>query len=231
MDRQIYLHELRRELQNLQIEDIDEIVAEYGQHIAFKTADGEREEEIISAMPDPRQLAAEFAEASEKENAEKPAASVSVLTKTVLYFSVALFSIPSVALLIVLAAIALAFGILGVCLIGQIEIALFIPPMPYAGAALMGLTMLALTITFATITVMSGRLLRQFFIAFGRRYSRLRANGNLAQLPWLPKISWRTKVVFRWSVLASLILAIITYAVLASQARALGFWHVWNWFV
>lgn len=231
MDRKTYLHELRRELKNLQIEDIDEIVAEYEQHIAFKTKAGEREEEVISAMPDPRRLAAEFTDAGDMEKPDKSVVSTSIPVKTMLYIGVVLLVISLVPLLIVFATVALTFGTIGFCLIGKMNIASLIPVMPYAGAVTLGLAMFGFAVTFAVITVLSTCLLRQFLTAFSRRYSNKRVNDNLAQLPWVAKISWRTKVVFRWSVSVGVVLTVIGYAVLAWQANAFEFWHVWNWFV
>ena len=68
MTKNEYISALGRELKRLGVADAGDVVEEYEQHFAFKSADGCSEEETAARLGDPAVLAAQFAGAGGKES-------------------------------------------------------------------------------------------------------------------------------------------------------------------
>ncbi len=60
MNKQSFIGELKRLLDAQNIGDADEIIAEYEEHFARKTADGYTEAEIAAKLGDPAEIAGEY---------------------------------------------------------------------------------------------------------------------------------------------------------------------------
>ena len=139
---------------------------------------------------------------------------------------------------IVLAAAALAFGAAAVCLLGGVNIHGLIPVMPYWCGAVLGLSLLALTVLFAVGCVYYGAFLRQLIRSFGRFRHNALANASgaaaLPPLPISPQFSAKAKRRLRITALIALALFaacfVLSYVVCALSAGSLQFWHVWGWF-
>ena len=63
MTRETYISELTRLLKKQNTPDIEDIVAEYDAHFAYKTADGFTEEEVAAKLGSPAQIAEQFEQA------------------------------------------------------------------------------------------------------------------------------------------------------------------------
>ena len=71
MTKQTYLNELNTYLKANNVDDIDEIVAEYDEHFTRKMADGYTEEEIAAKLLKPKEIALQFADAGSKTEKKK----------------------------------------------------------------------------------------------------------------------------------------------------------------
>ncbi len=60
MNRDQFLSELRRALRGLNPQEVDDIVADYRSHFAEAQAAGRPEQEVASALGDPKRLAKEL---------------------------------------------------------------------------------------------------------------------------------------------------------------------------
>ena len=238
MKKTEFLNELNDELKKRNVADAAEILEEYEQHFDLKLADGFFEEEIAARLGDPAMLAAQFDEAErapQKTGGSKP------LTVMGLAFAdvfAGLFFLLLAGFGIVLAAAALSFGVAAVCLLGGVNLHGLIPAMPYWCGAVLGLSLLALTVLFVVGCVYYGAFLRQLIRSFGRFQHNALANASglatLPPLPISPQFSARTKRRLRVAALIALALFaacfVLSYVVCALSAGSFQFWHVWGWF-
>jgi uncharacterized membrane protein len=238
MNRQTYISELTNGLKANNVEDIEDIIAEYQEHFARKMADGYTEEEIAAKLGKPKEIAGQFAPA--RERGESKAAKKAVL-KTGLFFSdlfVGMFFIVMYAWVIVLGAFALSAGCVGVILLikpALPEGVLFIPYIPYVGSVLLGITMIALGALVSVLTVYSNSLTRQLVRAYLRWHKNTLSDGKYPPLDKHPMLKDNMRRKLRSLSLIALIVFgvsfILGFIVLAISAGSLGFWHEWNWFV
>ena len=238
MKKTEFLNKLNDELKKRNVADTADILEEYEQHFDLKLADGFFEEENAARLGDPAMLAAQFDEAErapQKKGGSKP------LTVIGLGFAdvfAGLFFLLLAGFGIVLAAAALSFGVAAVCLLGGLNIHGLLPAIPYWCGAILGLSLLALTVLFAVGCVYYGAFLRQLIRSFGRfQHNVLEGASGLATLPPLPinpQFSAKTKRRLRVAALVSLALFaacfVLSYVVCALSAGSLQFWHVWGWF-
>jgi uncharacterized membrane protein len=211
------------------------VLSEYEQHFALKIADGYGEEEIAARLEKPEILAEQFAQA---ENGEKRGAGrffvglgVCFLSVFAVAFLVALF-----AWVAVMGAFALGSMGLGMSLVSAQDPLRIIPPMPYAGSLIMGLSAVALSVLGVVGTAYSYLYARQL----GRAYFRWARNkldaGRRAypSLPLHPQLNAIFRRRLRGVALVSLaafgVSFIVGFAVMAGIAGSPGFWHVWRWF-
>lgn len=234
MKKNEYLSELREELSKRKISDVDEIVLEYEQHFAFKLADGHTEEEIAARLETPEAIAAQFGAVS---TANKRGAGGRLLLYVGLSFTAileAMLYILFFAWVIVLGGTSLAAAAAGICLIGNTNIAGLIPTMPYSGALILGISLLALALIFAVGTVYCFSYTKQLIKASVRWHRNMTASSALPPLPLHPQYSGKMKRTLRALTLSAIMVFGVTfilgYAVLALQAGSWGFWHIWQWF-
>ena len=109
--------QLENELRKRKVADAAGIIDEYGQHFAFKMADGYSEEEIAARLGDPTALAARFGETgtAAKKTAGKPLVVVGLGLAAI---AAILFFILLTAWGVVMAAASVSSAALAVCLIG-----------------------------------------------------------------------------------------------------------------
>jgi len=236
MTKKEYLEQLEGELNRLNVGDAEEIVSEYEQHFAFKLADGHSEEEIAVRLGDPSAIAAQFADDGTKQKTGKTGKKVArVVWLTLLAMPEALFDIVFAAFGVVIFGAAVAFGAAGVCLIGRLNVAGLIPPMPYSGAILLGVCLLALAALFFVLGIYCFAFLRQLVRASVRWRTNVLSESALPLLPASPQFQPKRRRILRAALLIALavfgVLFVIGYAVLALNAGALEFWHVYGWFV
>jgi uncharacterized membrane protein len=236
MTKTAYLEQLKKELDRLNVADAEEILQEYEQHFAFKLADGYSEEEIAAKLGAPGSIAAQFAAG---ETNPRPRGKG---TKILLGVWLTLLGILEAALDIAFAAFgvgvfgaAVASAAVGTCLIGRFNVFELIPSMPYSGAILLGVCLLALAILFFVLTVYCFSFLRQFVRASVRWRKNVLSGTTLPLLPLGPQFAPKKRRALRNILLFSLVVFgvsfVVGYAVLALQASSLEFWHVYEWFV
>lgn len=235
MTRREYFNQLKSELKKMDVEDIEDILSEYEQHFAFKLSDGHTEEEVAAKLGAPQEIAAQYV-LEKGDVTGKPEDSWTV--RIGLFFA----SIGEGAgylllagLVTLLAASALAFAVLGILLISDIDIAQIIPPMPYSGAVLLGVSCLGLALVLALCVYRLVMQVGQMIKASIRWHKRMLSGAQYPPLPWGYHLSGTKANVFKRTMQVSIVVFVIFftigYAVLATKAGALGFWHVWNWFV
>lgn len=138
----------------------------------------------------------------------------------------------------VLVAAALCFGASGVCLIGGLNPFGLMPPMPYWCAALLSLSLLALTVLAIVGCIYYVAFLKQLFRSYLRfHHNALAAASSEAVLPSLaisPQLSGKTKRRLRKTALISLVLFFtcfaLAFASLCLSTSSFQFWHTLGWF-
>lgn len=234
MTKKEYLSLLKNELEKQDVADAEEIVTEYEQHFAFKLADGFGEEEIAKKLGDPAAIASQFAQI---KTTAKPGGKKAFLVVwfTFLGFLEAILYTVFAAFTAGVFAGAAASAAIGVMLIGRINVYGMILPMPYAGAILLGLCMIALGVILTLAGISCAAYLRQIIRA-SARYKKNAISGNaLPPLPFNPQFAPKTRRALRsimgWSVAVFGITFVVGFAVLAILSGAWGFWHAYGWFV
>lgn len=138
-----------------------------------------------------------------------------------------------------LAAAALSFAAAAVCLLGGLNVYGLLPAVPYWCGAVLGLSLLALTVLFAVGCVYYGAFLRQMIRSFGRFQHNALAGASgeavLPSLPIAPQFSAKARRRLRTTALIALALFaacfVLAFVVCALSAGSLQFWHVWGWFM
>lgn len=236
MTKTEYLEQLKKELNRLNVGDSEEIVTEYEQHFAFKLADGYSEEEISAKLGAPVSIAAQFAaDGSKQTTGKKGKKAFLVVWLTLLGILEALLDLVFAAFGVVIFAASAAFGAAGVCLMIRFNLAGLIPAMPYFGAILLGVCLLALAVLFFVLGIYCFAFLKQLIRASVRWRKNVLSETALPLLPASPQFQPKRRRTLRSVLLFCLVVFgvsfVIGYAVLAWQAGALGFWHVYDWFV
>ena len=236
MTKNEFLSRLSGAFESRGVADAADILEEYESHFAYKLADGYSEEEIAAKLGDPVQLAGQFESPSTRPNGGKKAFTVAGLCLVDL--PTRLLFLMLCAFGLVLAAAALAFAVLGVCLLaGQSPYGL-LPAMPRASALLFGLALLPLSALTAAGCAWYVSFLRQVARSFGRfqQNALAAASGRAAlpALPLLPQFAARKARALRRAVSIALVLfvALFVAGLAASMIHAgsFEFWHVWGWF-
>ncbi len=238
MNKQSYLNELNSHLRSNNIEDIEEIIAEYDEHFTRKMADGYTEEEIAAKLGKPKEIAAQFTSAGTKAERNKGG---KIVVGTGLVFAdiiVISFFIVLLAWAVVLGAAAIGSTVLGICLLIRPLLPadiIFLPPMPYIGGLIWGVTFIAFGALMAVLTIYSWTLTTQLGKAYRRWHKNLMSGGKYPPLSKHPMLKDVARRRLRSISLIALVTfgvsLIIGFIVMAASAGAFGFWHAWNWFV
>jgi len=238
MNRIEFIEKLIKGLNENEVNDIDEIVAEYEEHFAYKLADGYSEEEIAAKLGNPAALALQFASENEekKSGASKPFVIVGLVFTDIF---TGLFFLLLFAWTGVMAAFAVASASTGVCMIAGFNPYSLIPPMPYWCGAVLAASLLALSVLTAVGCLYYTAFARQLVRAYGRyRRNLLAIASGKAALPSVasyPKLSAKTNRRLRKIAMISLAVFTVCFVsgmvVCSISAGAMGFWHEWNWFV
>jgi hypothetical protein len=232
MTKDDFLGRLEKSLRG-RVEDLGDILGEYEQHFARKLADGYGEEEIAARLGEPEALAEQFAESASPRRRPGKAfafAGVCILSLFALCAFVALF-----AWVIGVGAGAIASFATGICLVSPLRIGVGIPPMPYVGSLLLGLSILAFSVLCALATGYSFLFVVQLCRAYFRWAGNSLKATVLPPLPVNPQLPPARRRRLRSLALAALAVMggcfVAAYAVMAIMAGSLGFWHVWRWFL
>ena len=228
-----YIERLGRALKG-RVDDLDDILAEYEEHFALKLADGYSEEEIAARLESPEVLAVQFADEGEKPTTRKRGRGLAILGISLFSPFVLVFMAALAVFVAFAGGSALAFLALGLCLATGLDPSGLIPPMPYAGSLLLGLSSLALALLSALGTIYSGLYLGQLWKAYSRwAGNRLFASAR-PPLPINPQLGPATRRKLRTTILVALAIMGVSFVtgfvVMAVSAGSPGFWHVWHWF-
>jgi len=239
MNRKEFIDTLSKKLRDNNINDIDEIIAEYEEHFDFKLADGYSEEEVAAKLGSPEEIAMQYTPG----NVEKKAGGKKAIVITGLVFAdifVGAFFALLYAWIAVIGAFSIASAVIGLCYITGLNVYSLIPPVPYYWCSVAYAVMfLALAVLSGVGTIYCVSYCRQLMRAYGRFHKNCIASASgKAVLPSLathPQFSPRTNRVLRSIALISLAVFAATfvlgYILSALAAGALEFWHEWNWFV
>lgn len=234
MTKQEYLLELKNELKRNGIPDSEDIVSEYEQHFLFKLADGFSEEEIAAKLAAPEAIAAQFAgiRGVKKRNGSKK--TVLLLWLTLMGVFECMLYAAFLAFIVGLFCASLVPAVLGAELIAGLNYLNILPPMPYGGAVVFGIMLLALAVMLLLFAIYCFAYLRQIVRASLRWRKNLVRDEAMPLLPMSPQFSPKTRRVLRgtllWAVLIFGIAFIAGFAILALYTRSMGFWHALGWF-
>jgi len=234
MTKQEYLNELKAELNKNVVADAEDILGEYEQHFLFKLADGFSEEEIAARLGTPAQIAAQYAGIPGEKKAKGGKKFFLVLWLTIIgIFEVMLYG----AFLWFIGALfcaSLVPATLGVELIAGLNYLNILPPMPYVGAIVFGITLLAASAMLFVFAVYCFAYLRQMVRASLRWRKNMMSGEALPQLPMSPQFKPKTRRALRsillWAVLIFAIGFVAGYAILTIYTHSFGFWHALGWF-
>lgn len=237
MKKTEFLEQLARELKRAGVSDAEDIIEEYGQHFAFKLTDGFTEEEIAAKLGDPADVAAQFGPAA-KSKGRGGSKAIAAAGLAFSGIGAGVFFILLAAWGIVLAAFSLCCAAAAVCLVAGLSPWSLIPPMPYAGALIIGVATAALAVLSTVGCIWFMAFLRQMIRVYARfnHNTMAAASGNpiLPPLPSYPNFQPKTKRGLRRVLLVALSVFaaafILGLVVLALMAGSLQFWHVWGWF-
>lgn len=237
MTKAEFLGRLTKELKRNNRSDTTDIVEEYEQHFAFKTADGFTEEEVAAKLGDPAVLAAQFgAETEEMGRKTHRAAAIAGLSFTGI--AAGLFFVLLGAWGIVFAAFSLCSMAAAIGLVTGLRPWLLLPSMPFGSALLFGLATAALSILTATGCVYFTAFTRQLFRVYGRFHHNTMAAATgkpaLPSVPVSPCFSPKVRRRLRYTALAALsaFAALFILGIFVSMlcAGTWEFWHAWGWF-
>ena len=234
MMKQEYLNELKAELGKNAVADAEEILSEYEQHFLFKLADGFTEQEIAAKLGAPAQIAAQYAGIPGEKKAKGGKKFLLGLWLTIIgIFEVMLYG-AFLSFIVALFCASLVPTALGVEFIAGLNFMNILPPMPYGGAIVFGITLLALGVMLFLFAVYCSAYLRQMVRVSFRWRKNLMSDEALPMLPMSPQFKPKTRRALRsillWAVLIFAIAFVAGYTILAIYTHSFGFWHALGWF-
>lgn len=232
MTKKEYLDELRKELKQNNVEDIDDIIAEYEEHFNFKLEEGLTEEEISKKLSSPKETAQEYAPRPEPVNKFEKGTKVAGLT----FMSIPLGLIYALiwASVAVLGIFSIASLVTGFCLITTINIAGLIPYIPYFPALMIGIACFGLAILSAVGTFYMFMYVKQWGKVYCRWCKNIANNSHYPSISKHPKISKKLSSKLKLIAIIGLVCFIsalvIGYISMCIAAKSIQPWHVWSWF-
>lgn len=234
MTKTEYLVELKSALKQCGVEDAKDIVAEYEQHFLFKLADGFSEEQISSKLGAPSAVAAQFTGLRGQTKRKSGKKALLTIWLALIGIFEGMLYLLFFSFVVALFAAALVSTGFGVELIAGLNWMNLLPIMPYAGALVFGVMLLALGLILFLSALYCFAYLRQMVRASLRWRKNILSDSALPPLPlgpqFSPKARRRMRSVFLWSVMIFGITSALGYAVLGIYTQAWEFWHALGWF-
>lgn len=234
MTKQDYLNELKAELDKNAVVEAEDIVSEFEQHFLFKLADGFTEEEIASKLGAPAQIAAQYALIPGEKKHRGGKKVLLVIWLTFIGIFEAMLYAAFFSFIVALLCGSLVPAALGAELIAGINFMNILPPMPYGGAAVFGVSLIALAVMLLLFAIYCFAYLRQMVRASRRWRKNLLSGEALPLLPMSPQFSPKARRALRGTLLWSVLVFAITFtaggAILIIYTNSLGFWHALGWF-
>ena len=234
MTKQDYLTALRQELNKNAVADAEDILSEYEQHFQFKLADGFTEDEIATKLGAPAQIALQFAGLPKEQKRKGGKKTLLVLWLTIIgIFEVMLYA-AFLCFIIGLFVGSLVPTALGIEFIAGLNFMNILRPMPYGGAVVFGIALIALGIMIFLFAFYCLAILKQMVRASLRWRRNMIREEALPLLPLSPQFAPKTRRALRgillWAVLIFAVTFIAGFAILALYTHAWGFWHALGWF-
>lgn len=238
MNKKEFMDIMKNSLLESGISDMEDILNEYEEHFLFKMADGFSEEEVSLKLGDPKELAKQFVQEAPVIKVKKKNRFLTGLGLGFLDIFVGCIFLVLFIGVIALAAVAISSATAGVLLITKMNIASLLPVMPYKSAVMFSVGLIALAI-LVFITVVYGFLwFKQLLVSYSRFHKNCMAKAsNKAVYPakaTFLQVSGKLKRTLRGTILVSLVIFLVAfiggYTISALEAKALEFWHVWEWF-
>ena len=234
MTKQEYLNELKVQLNKNAVADAEEVLSEYEQHFLFKLADGFTEEEIAAKLGAPAQIAIQFAGLPKEKKRKGGKKTLLVLWLTIIgIFEVMLYG-AFLYFIVGLFIGSLVPTALGVELIAGLNFMNILPPMPYGGASVLGVSLIALGVMIFLFAFYCFAILRQMVRASLRWRRNMIREEALPLLPLNPQFAPKTLRTLRgillWAVLIFAVTFIAGFAILSLYTHSWGFWHALGWF-
>ena len=236
MNKAEFIKILTRSLQDRNISDLDEIVAEYSVFFDLKLADGHSEEEIAARLGDPKEISLQF----DPESPQSTPRNKTIVTIALAFVNifVIVFFILLYAWVLVMLSGAIAFTVLGGFLLLNLNINNLIPDMPYFIRMVFGAVSLEISVLFVIGTEyfrLFVRQLRRSYIRFHRNaIAGASGEGLLPSIPINPQIPVVKNRRMRNITLIMLTVFVIStlsgYIAASLMAGSFEFWHVWGWF-
>ena len=208
MTKQTFLNDLTAQLKALNIDDIDEIAAEYDEHFTRKSADGYTEEEIARKLGDPKEIARQFD--TGRAPKQKTSARKAVITTGLVFADIGVWSFFVLLLSWTLVLGATAVGTAGAAIALMLRPVLqlsflVVPVMPYAGALILGVSLLALAVLFGVVTFYSWALTYRLIRSYGRWHRNMRSDGKYPPLSIHPLLAYVSRRRLRTVTLVALV--------------------------
>jgi len=234
MTKQDYLSQLKSELKRNGVSDAEDIVSEYEQHFLFKLADGFSEEEIAAKLASPELIASQFAGIRAEGKQKKRKKGLLILWLTLIGIFEGMLYAAFLSFTVGLLCGSLVPTVLGAELIAGLNFMNILPPMPYGGAIVFGVMMIALGVMLFLFAVYCFAFLRQMMRASLRWRKNMVDDEALPLLPMSPQFSPKARRTLRsvllWAVLIFGITFITGYTILGLYTHSMGFWHALGWF-
>ncbi|MEA4870980.1 hypothetical protein SDC9_95881 [bioreactor metagenome] len=229
-----YLNELKNELKKNGVVDSEDILSEYEQHFLFKLADGFPEEEIAAKLGSPETVAAQFAGIRQERKGTGGKKAFLVAGLAFLGILEGSLDLLFLGFILGLTGAALASAAIGAELILNVNFAGLLPPMPYAGALILGVMMLSLAVLLMIAALYCFAYLRQMVRASLRWRKNRLSEAALPPLPTSPQFSPKTRRAARSVFLGTLMVFgvsfVLGYLILGLYTHSWGFWHALGWF-
>jgi len=236
-----FLDKLKIGLKENNVQDIDEILADYIAHFEYKIEEGFTEEEIARKLGNPKDLAKEYEQLDEK--AQKSSKWVSVVGVGFASFAFSFLYIFMVSAVLVLAAAALASVFLGFSLITTVNISGAITSInlsglinniPYFSSFVLGLSMFAFAILISIGVIYSFLYVKHWgkrYLVWCRCVCKQEKYVSQSLHPRLSKkLSSKLKLVAMICLLIFVATFAIGYFSLCISTKSFEPWHVLKWF-
>ena len=233
MNKQQFLSELTRELQERKVPDVEEILADYEEHFACKLAEGRAEEEICRRLGLPADLAEEYGEqGAERPKSGRAWARTGVVLLWILFVMVDILMWAAALAVIGTAVCSLALGIF---LLTSWNPGGILPAMPYWCAACLAVAAVGLAMLSGSGSVLLVRYVDRFGKVFARWGRKVWNGAPLPSASLHP--SFRGKAISALKLIAVIgtlcfvIAFAVAYVAMCVSTGSMEPWHVWNWFV
>ncbi|MFL0248353.1 DUF1700 domain-containing protein [Candidatus Clostridium stratigraminis] len=237
MNKQRFLDILSKDLERINVDEIDDIIEQYNEHFLRKMADGLSEEEIVSKLGKPEDVAMQY-ESNTDTTTGKQGNNI-LLTIGIGFADIWIVSFFAIIFVwdLVLVVLTIAFVSLGICLVvapGFITGTAVIPYIPYLPGAITGIASIALGVISAVLTINCYMLAVKLGTAWLRWQKNVLSGKRNIPYSVFPLFKNNFKYKLRKVIIVSLavfgVLFVIGFISMVLCSGRFEFWHAWRWF-